>query len=74
MTITNISDVSIEIIDISVQSTLSSAIESKIFRWDDENLQSQLPLKPQESTTVTLYMYAHMDFVAPHTQTGKRQF
>ncbi|XP_011499919.1 PREDICTED: protein brunelleschi isoform X2 [Ceratosolen solmsi marchali] len=64
ITITNISQVPIEMIEISVQSTLDSLTESKVFKWSNENLLTQLPLQPQSSACITLYMYAAMEFVA----------
>jgi hypothetical protein len=51
-------------IEISVQSTLDSLTESKVFKWSNENLLTQLPLQPQASACITLYLYAAMDFVA----------
>ncbi|XP_058810666.1 protein brunelleschi isoform X1 [Phymastichus coffea] len=68
ITITNVSQVPIEMVEISVQSTLDNLTEAKVFTWSDENLQAQLPLQPQASACITLYMYAAIDFVVPHSQ------
>lgn len=70
ITITNVSQVPIEMIEISVQSTLDSLTESKVFKWSDDNLVTQLPLQPQASASITLYMYAAMDFVVPQSHNG----
>ncbi|XP_014204812.1 protein brunelleschi isoform X2 [Copidosoma floridanum] len=65
ITITNVSQVPIETVEISVQSTLDNLTESNVFKWSDENLLTQLPLQPQASASITLYMYAAVDFVIP---------
>ncbi|XP_015605441.1 protein brunelleschi [Cephus cinctus] len=65
ITITNVGQVPIEMIEISVQSTLDAPTESKIFNWSDENLKTQLPLQPGASASLTLYLYAVVDFLAP---------
>ncbi|KYM75650.1 Trafficking protein particle complex subunit 9 [Atta colombica] len=46
VTITNAGQVPIEMIELSVQSALDALTESKIFKWSDENLMTQLPLQP----------------------------
>lgn len=68
------SQVPIEMVEISVQSTLDSLTEGKVFKWSDENLRTQLPLQPQASASVTLYMYAAMDFVVPQSHHGIENF
>ncbi|EGI61990.1 Trafficking protein particle complex subunit 9 [Acromyrmex echinatior] len=65
VTITNAGQVPIEMIELSVQSALDTLTESKIFKWSDENLMTQLPLQPGSSASLTLYLYAATDFVAP---------
>ncbi|KAL6435603.1 hypothetical protein ACFW04_005506 [Cataglyphis niger] len=64
ITITNIGQVPIEMIELSVQSTLDAVTESKIFKWSEENLMTQLPLQPDNSASITLYLFAATDFVA----------
>ncbi|XP_071580386.1 protein brunelleschi-like [Temnothorax nylanderi] len=64
VTITNAGQVPTEMVDLSVQSTLDAVTESKIFKWSDENLMTQLPLQPGSSASLTLYLYAATDFIA----------
>ncbi|KYN12680.1 Trafficking protein particle complex subunit 9 [Trachymyrmex cornetzi] len=70
VTIMNAGQVSIEMVELSVQSTLDALTESKIFKWSDENLMTQLPLQPGSSASLTLYLYAATDFVAPSIRNG----
>ncbi|XP_043267833.1 protein brunelleschi isoform X2 [Venturia canescens] len=65
ITLTNTGLVSIEIIELSMQSTLDAITEEKIFKWSEENLKMQLPLQPGASASITLYLYAATDFIAP---------
>lgn len=70
MTITNVGQVPIEMVELSVQSALDAATESKIFKWSDENLKTQLPLQAGNSASLTLYLYAATDFVTPSIRNG----
>ncbi|XP_033330236.1 trafficking protein particle complex subunit brun isoform X2 [Megalopta genalis] len=65
VTITNSGQVPIDTIELSVQSTLDTITESKIFKWNDESLRKQLPLQPGVSASLTLYLHAATDFIAP---------
>ncbi|XP_003400188.1 protein brunelleschi isoform X1 [Bombus terrestris] len=65
VTITNIGQVPIETIELSIQSTLDTILESKIFKWSDKNFMEQLPIQPGASASLTLYLYAATDFIAP---------
>ncbi|KAL6263112.1 hypothetical protein P5V15_005912 [Pogonomyrmex californicus] len=65
VTITNVGQVPVEMIELSVQSTLNAVTENKIFKWSDTNLMTQLPLQPGSNASLTLYLYAATDFVAP---------
>lgn len=58
-------------IELSIQSTLDELTESKIFEWSEDNLKTQLPLKPSCNASFTLYLYAATDFIAPHIRNGK---
>ncbi|XP_018057662.1 PREDICTED: protein brunelleschi [Atta colombica] len=62
VTITNAGQVPIEMIELSVQSALDALTESKIFKWSDENLMTQLPLQPGSSASLTLYLYLVSSF------------
>lgn len=70
ITITNVGQVPIEMIELSVQSTLDTVTEGKIFKWSDENLMTQLPLQPCTSASLTLYLHAATDFIAPVSRNG----
>jgi len=73
VTITNAGQVPIEMVELSVQSALDAVTESKIFKWSDENLMTQLPLQPGSSASLTLYLYATTDFVAPSIKNGNNR-
>lgn len=70
VTITNNGQVPIETIELSIQSTLDATTEGKIFKWSDENLMTQLPLQSGASASLTLYLYAATDFIAPTSRNG----
>ncbi|XP_066594178.1 protein brunelleschi [Prorops nasuta] len=65
ITIKNVSQVPLDTIELSIQSTLDTVTEKKVFTWSDENLITQLPLMPDNSASFTLYVYAATDFVVP---------
>ncbi|XP_063989770.1 protein brunelleschi [Diachasmimorpha longicaudata] len=68
ITITNIGQVPIEMIEVSIKSALDASTESRVFKWSDENLKTQLPLQPGTSASLTLYLYADTNFVVPNKQ------
>lgn len=70
ITITNVGQVPIEMFEITVQSSLDASTESKVFNWNDEELKKQLPLEPGASTSLTLNLYAVMEFVVPSSAHG----
>lgn len=57
-------------VEVSVQSTLDAVTESKIFKWSEENLMTQLPLQSGNSASLTLYLFAATDFVASPIRNG----
>uniref|UniRef100_A0A0C9R0S0 Bru_0 protein n=1 Tax=Fopius arisanus TaxID=64838 RepID=A0A0C9R0S0_9HYME len=65
ITITNVGQVPIEMIEVSIKSALDSLSESRVFKWSDDNLKTQLPLLPGTSASLTLYLYADTNFVVP---------
>lgn len=67
ISIKNIGKVPIDMIDISIKSTLDSLTENKIFKWSDENLKMQLPLQPDTSASLTLYLFGDVNFILPNT-------
>lgn len=64
ITIMNTSEVPVEMLEISLQSTMEQSLQDQIFRWSQENLQSQLPLQPGQSASLTLYLYSAANFFA----------
>lgn len=66
----NIGQVPIEMVELSVQSTLDVVTESKIFKWSEENLMTQLPLQSGNSASLTLYLFSATDFVASSIRNG----
>lgn len=65
ITITNTSDVAIEMLEVSMQSVLEQSLQDQIFKWSRENLESQLPLLPGQSASLTLYLYCAANFLGP---------
>ncbi|KAK9876811.1 hypothetical protein WA026_015049 [Henosepilachna vigintioctopunctata] len=65
ITLTNKSQISIEYLEISIQSALDSRTQDKMFVWSDEAVQSQLPIQPGGSATIKLNLYAQASFIAP---------
>lgn len=65
LTLKNTSNITIEFLEESIQSPLDSKVQSQVFLWSKEEIQSQLPLKPNESLTIHLKVFAHADFLGP---------
>lgn len=51
-------------LEVSMQSVLEPALQDQIFKWSNENLQAQLPLMPNCSASLTLYLYSAANFLA----------
>ena len=73
VTLTNVSDQPIELLEITMQSMLDVDIQAQTFQWSKENLMAQLPIKPGSSASFTLYIHATADFLAPGTD-GKHHY
>ncbi|CAD6203093.1 GSCOCG00009729001-RA-CDS [Cotesia congregata] len=71
ITITNCGQVPIETVETSIKSSLSKIKEAKIFQWSDDNFNSQLPLLPGASASLTLYLFADMEFINNKDQVQK---
>lgn len=65
LTLTNTSNIPIDFLEESIQSTLDSKTQKLVFSWSSEEIQSQLPLKPNESLTINLTIVGHADFLGP---------
>lgn len=64
ITLTNTGNVPIEMLEVSIQSRLEATLQDQIFKWSKENLESQLPLMPNSSASLTLYLYSAANFLA----------
>lgn len=71
ITLMNTSTIAINFIELSWQSTsvVDANIHKRIFQWSNEELQSKLPIKPNESIDVTLKIFGDADFLGPITNT-----
>lgn len=64
ITLTNISKVPMEMVEVSIQSVLENSLQDQIFKWSIEELESQLPLMPDASATLTLHLYSAANFLS----------
>ncbi|XP_049774968.1 protein brunelleschi [Schistocerca cancellata] len=65
VSISNVGEQPIEMLEVSVQSTLEPSVQQKVFQWSQENLQAQLPLQPGATASFTVYLYCVADFLSP---------
>lgn len=65
ITLTNTSEVSIELLDVTIQSLLDSIQQDQIFKWSQSNIEAQLPLLPKSTASLTLYLYSAANFLGP---------
>lgn len=61
--ITNTNSVPIEYLDLAIQSNIDTALQSKIFQFSNEDIQSQLPIAPDQTATITIKLYGEADFL-----------
>lgn len=61
--ITNTSNVPIEYLELSIQSNTDSQLQSKIFQYSNEEIQSQLPIAPDSTATIAMKLYGEADFL-----------
>ncbi|XP_022916295.2 protein brunelleschi [Onthophagus taurus] len=66
ITFTNMGNVPIEMMEVSIQSVYDQTLQDQIFKWSKEELENQLPLQPHSSATLTLQLYSAANFVAPN--------
>ncbi|XP_053610845.1 protein brunelleschi [Plodia interpunctella] len=74
MRITNTSNVPIEYLDIAIQSNTDAQFQSKVFQYSNEDIQSQLPIPPNETATINLKLYGEADFLDPGGVGGDNLF
>lgn len=65
LTLTNNSPTMIEHLEESITSTLDSKTQNLVFSWSAAEIQSQMPLKPNDSLTIHLKIVGHTDFLGP---------
>lgn len=75
ITLRNTTQVPIEMLELSMQSVLDPSLQDQIFKWSKEDLQNQLPLLPNSSATITLFLYSAANFLnssygAPELSSG----
>lgn len=63
MKITNTSNVAIEYIDVAIQSNMDNQLQGKVFQFSNEDLQSQLPIAPNDTATLIIKLYGEADFL-----------
>lgn len=65
LTLINCSNIVIESLDESMHSSLDAKTQDFVFSWSSDEIQSQLPLKPNESLTIHLKILGYTDFLGP---------
>ncbi|XP_026321258.1 protein brunelleschi [Hyposmocoma kahamanoa] len=63
MKITNTSAVPIEYLELSIQSNMDNQLQSKVFQWSNEDIQTQLPIAPNDTATIVMKLYGEADFL-----------
>ncbi|MPC20390.1 Protein brunelleschi [Portunus trituberculatus] len=61
----NVSSQPVEELTISLESKMDKDTLHQVFQYSRENLQAQLPIPPGGRASLTLYVYAACDFLAP---------
>ncbi|KAJ9597832.1 hypothetical protein L9F63_011327, partial [Diploptera punctata] len=65
VTLSNVGDLPIEMVEVTVHSALEPSVQQQVFQWSQENLQAQLPLQPGATASFTIYLYSLADFLMP---------
>lgn len=65
ITLTNNSNVPIEFLDESIQSSLDAKLQTKIFNWSHDELQSKLPIASNSFVEFKVTVFAEADFLGP---------
>ncbi|XP_074037146.1 trafficking protein particle complex subunit brun [Leptinotarsa decemlineata] len=66
VTLKNVGQVAIEMLEVEVNSILEPSLQDQIFNWDKEEVKRLLPIEPQHSVTITLYLHSAANFLAPN--------
>lgn len=67
VTLTNTSQIPIEMLEVSVNSILEPYMQNEIFLIDQEEVQLILPLLPEQSASFSVRLFAAANFLAPNT-------
>lgn len=70
VTLTNDSQIPIEMLDVTISSVLEQNLQDEIFRFDEEEVKRLLPLLPDQTATFAVSLYAAANFLAPNTATS----
>lgn len=61
----NVSSQPVEELNITLESKMDKDLLHQVFQYSRENLEAQLPIPPGGRASLTLYVYAACDFLAP---------
>ncbi|KAF7271855.1 hypothetical protein GWI33_015332 [Rhynchophorus ferrugineus] len=67
ITLTNTSQIPIEMLDVLISSGLEPMVQDQIFQFDQEDVKIILPLLPAQSATFTVKIYGAANFLAPNS-------
>lgn len=65
VTIVNTSNIPIEYLEIDLNSAMDLKLQKRVFKFDQEEVQKNLPLLPGKSFVVYLQIYGDADFIGP---------
>lgn len=66
ITLKNVSQLPIEMLEVEVNSILDPTLQNRIFSWDNDEIKRLLPIQPNESASFTVSLYAAANFLAPN--------
>lgn len=70
ITLTNNSNVPIEFLEESLQSSLDAKVQNQIFKWSTEDLHSKLPIRSNSSIEFVVTIFGEADFLGPIANTA----
>lgn len=65
ITIVNTSNIPIEYLEMDLNSSLDSKIQKRMFKYDRDEIERNLPLAPGKSIVVQMQIYGDADFIGP---------
>lgn len=63
ITVTNVSNIAIEYLEIDLSSTLDAKLQKRIFKFDKDEIKKYLPLAPSKSFIIKIEIYGEADFI-----------